>query len=52
MIIQGQRPYLWRTIDQNGDVIDTLLQRRRNARAARRFIRAQAFIASAAASYV
>ena len=37
--IQGQRYYLWRAIDQNGDVIDILLQRRRNARAAKRFFR-------------
>ena len=37
--IQGRRHYLWRAIDQNGDVIDILLQRRRNARAARRFFR-------------
>ena len=37
--IQGQRHYLWRAIDQNGDVIDILLQRRRNGRAVRRFFR-------------
>jgi putative transposase len=37
--IQGQRHYLWRTIDRNRDVIDIVLQRRRNGRAARRFFR-------------
>ena len=35
--IQGQRYYLWRAIDENGAVIDSLLQRRRNGRAAKRF---------------
>ncbi len=35
--IQGQRQYLWRAVDQDGDVIDTLVQRRRNQRAAERF---------------
>jgi len=37
--IQGERQYLWRAIDQDGDVIDILLQRRRNGRAAKRFFR-------------
>ena len=37
--IQGQRHYLWRAVDQDGDVIDILVQRRRNASAARRFFR-------------
>jgi putative transposase len=35
--IQGQRQYLWRTVDQDGDVIDILVQPRRNRRAAKRF---------------
>lgn len=35
--IKGQRHYLWRAIDQDGDVIDILLQKRRNAAAAKRF---------------
>jgi transposase-like protein len=39
--IQGQRHYLWRAINQNRNVIDILLQRRRNARAAKRFFRTQ-----------
>ena len=37
--IQGQRHYLYRAVDQDGDVIDILLQRRRNQRAAERFFR-------------
>lgn len=31
--------YLWRTVDQNGNVLDTLTQNRRNRAAARRFFR-------------
>ncbi len=37
--IQGQRQYLWRAVDQDGDVIDALVQSRRNRHAARRFFR-------------
>jgi len=37
--IRGRRHYLWRAVDQDGDVIDILLQRRRNGRAAKRFFR-------------
>ena len=37
--IQGQHQYLWRAVDQDGDVIDILVQRRRHQRAAERFIR-------------
>jgi putative transposase len=32
--IQGQRQYLWRAIDQDGDVIDILVQPRRDQQAA------------------
>jgi putative transposase len=39
MSIGGQRYYLWRAVDQDSDVIDVLLQKRRNARAAKRFFR-------------
>jgi len=35
--IRGKRHYLWRAVDQDGDVIDILVERYRNARAARRF---------------
>ena len=37
--IRGERHYLWRAVDQDGDVIDILVQRHRNARAAKRFFR-------------
>ena len=37
--INGQRQYLWRAVDQDGDLIDLLLQPRRDGRAARRFFR-------------
>jgi putative transposase len=37
--IRGERHYLWRAVDQDGDVIDILVQRYRNAHAAKRFLR-------------
>ena len=37
--IQGQRQYLWRAVDQDGDTLDILVQRRRDRRAAERFFR-------------
>jgi hypothetical protein len=37
--IRGKRHYLWRAVDQDGDVIDILVQKHRNARAAKRFFR-------------
>jgi len=37
--IQGKRQYLWRAVDQDGDVIDILVQPRRDRRAAERFFR-------------
>ncbi len=37
--IQGQRQCLWRAVDQDGDVIDILVQSRRDRRAAKRFFR-------------
>ena len=37
--INGERQYLWRAVDQDGDVIDILVQSRRNRRAAERFFR-------------
>ena len=39
VIIQGERHYLWRVVDQDGDTIDILVQRRRNKKAAERFFR-------------
>ena len=35
--IQGQRRYLWRAVDQDGDLLDILVQSRRDRRAAIRF---------------
>ena len=37
--IQGNQQYLWRAVDQDGDTIDILVQRRRNQKAAERFFR-------------
>ena len=39
LTIRGQRCYLWRAVDQDGDVIDILLQPRRDRHAAARFFR-------------
>ena len=33
------QPYLWRTVDQDGIVLDILVQPRRDANAAKRFFR-------------
>jgi putative transposase len=35
--IRGERHYLWRAVDQDGDVIDILVTKRRDRRAAKRF---------------
>ncbi len=37
--IHGRQQYLWRAVDEDGDVIDILVQSRRNRRAALRFFR-------------
>jgi putative transposase len=37
--INGATHYLWRAVDQHGDVVDILVQSRRNALAAKRFFR-------------
>ena len=37
--MQGRTQYLWRAVDEDGDVIDILVQPRRNRRAAIRFFR-------------
>ena len=37
--IQGRQHYLWQAVDEDGDVIDILVQSRRDRRAAARFFR-------------
>ena len=37
--INGELRYLWRAVDQHGNVLDILVQSRRNAKAAKRFFR-------------
>ncbi len=37
--IQGKRRYLWRAVDQDGDLIEILVQDRKDTRAAKRFFR-------------
>ncbi len=37
--INGTLHYLWRAVDQHGEVLDILVQSRRNAKAAKRFFR-------------
>ena len=37
--IQGRQQYLWRAVDEDGDVIDILVQSRRDRRADTRFFR-------------
>ena len=36
---RGQRRYLWRAVDQDGDVLDILVQSRRDCQAAKHFFR-------------
>jgi putative transposase len=36
--VNGARQYLWRAVDQDGNVLDILVQSRRNATAAKRFL--------------
>ena len=37
--INGKLQYLWRAVDQDGDMLDILVQPRRNKKAARKFFR-------------
>jgi putative transposase len=39
LTIHGERHYLWRAVDQDGNVLDILVQRRRDKHAAKRFFR-------------
>ena len=36
---QNQRHYLWRAVDQDDNVLDILVQSRRNKHAAKKFVR-------------
>ena len=37
--IQGKQQYLWRAVDQDGEVVDVFLQKRRDGKAAKRFFK-------------
>ena len=37
--IQGKQHYLWRAVDQDGEVVDVFLQSRRDGNAAKRFFK-------------
>jgi putative transposase len=39
LTIQGKRYYLWRAVDQDGHILDILVQRRRDKQAAKKFFR-------------
>ncbi len=39
MKIQGKQHYLWRAVDQDSEVVDVFLQKRRDAKAVKRFFR-------------
>ena len=39
MKINGKQHYLWRAVDQDGEVVDVYLQERRDAQAAKRFFK-------------
>jgi putative transposase len=39
LTIHGERHYLWRAVDQDGHVLDILVQRRRDRKAAKTFFR-------------
>jgi len=37
--IRGKQYYLWRAVDQDGEVVDVFLQKRRDGKAAKRFFK-------------
>jgi putative transposase len=39
LTIHGERHYLWRAVDQEGNILDILVQRRRDKHAAKKFFR-------------
>jgi transposase-like protein len=45
--VAGERMYLWRAVDNEGEVLDMLVQRRRDTRAALRLMRQIGSIRSA-----
>jgi putative transposase len=48
--IAGARMYLWRAVDHEGEVLDMLVQRRRDTRAALRLMRSEVGLASVRSS--
>ena len=44
LTMNGQRHYLWRAVDQDDNVLDILVQSRRNKHAAKKFLRKAAFV--------
>ena len=39
LAINGEHYHLWRAVDQDGNVLDILVHRRRNMKAAKKFFR-------------
>jgi putative transposase len=39
LTIRGEQHYLWRAVDQEGNILDILVQRRRDKKAAKKFFR-------------
>ena len=39
LTMKGEHHYLWRAVDQDGNILDILVQRRRDKRAAKKFFR-------------
>jgi transposase-like protein len=39
LTIRGEQHYLWRAVDQEGNILDILVQRQRNKKAAKKFFR-------------
>lgn len=39
LAIKGERHYVWWAVDQDGNMLDILVQRRRDKRAAKKFLR-------------
>jgi putative transposase len=37
--LDGKQHYLWRAVDQDGEVVDVFLQKKRDSRAAKRFFK-------------